>query len=487
MGMEIHLNQCWQLGVQIGKGGFGRVFEAVGEDGRQAAVKLIPKEPGADRELLFEDLKGVRCVVPIIDSGDWESHWVIVMPRADKSLREHLQENGTLSVAETVTVLTDIATALSDIKGRVVHRDLKPENVLLLNGHWCISDFGIARYAEASTAVDTHKWSWTAPYNPPERWRFERAIPASDIYSLGVMAFEMVTGGRPFNGPDFREQHLTQEPPLMTGHPPLLAALVAECLMKAPEVRPSADSLLTRLDRVLRPASSGASLLQAASLAQSQQIAGEASAMSAAQNEAQRKQQVVASASKVLSMLIEQLEQSVRDNAPAVVIQPTTNRFSSWSAKLGQATLSIKPVEEARTDVWGHWSPKIQVIAHTMIEIRIPPDRYEYEGRGHSLWFCDAQEEGVFGWYETAFMFNPLVGKRGRQNPFALPPGVEAGKAISNVMAEFQVAWPFTRINIGQEHDFLDRWMTWFAQAAQGQLVYPRSMPERPPQGSWRQ
>jgi hypothetical protein len=89
-------------------------------------------------------------------------------------------------------------------------------------------------------------------------------------------------------------------------------------------------------------------------------------------------------------------------------------------------------------------------------------------------------------WYETAFMFNPLVGKRGRQNPFSLPPGVEAGKAIGIGLAEFQVAWPFNRIDLGDEHEFLDRWMTWFAQAVQGQLGNPSSMPEKPPQGSWR-
>ena len=156
---DIQLKKRWTLGPQIGKGGFGRVFEAVGEDASLAAAKFIPKEPGAERELLFEDLTGVRNVVPIIDSGEWDVHWVLVMPRATTSLRAHLTERSRLSAAETVAILTDIVTALADLKSRVVHRDIKPENVLLLEGQWCLADFGIARYAEASTAVDTHKWA----------------------------------------------------------------------------------------------------------------------------------------------------------------------------------------------------------------------------------------------------------------------------------------------------------------------------------------
>jgi serine/threonine protein kinase len=103
-----------------------------------------------------------------------------------KSLRNHLKEHGSLPPEETVVVLIDVASALADLKGRMIHRVIKPENVLLLNGKWCLSDFGMARYVEASTAPDTHKWAWTLPYTPPERWRGERATAASDIYSLGV-------------------------------------------------------------------------------------------------------------------------------------------------------------------------------------------------------------------------------------------------------------------------------------------------------------
>jgi len=140
-----------------------------------AVAKLVPKAPGAQRELLFVDLEGARNVMPVLDSGETDSDYVLVMPRADKSLRSHLGALGELNDADAVSVLRDITAALEDLDGRVVHRDLKPENVLYLNGFWCLADFGISRYAEATTAEDTRKYSMTGPYAAPEQWRFERA------------------------------------------------------------------------------------------------------------------------------------------------------------------------------------------------------------------------------------------------------------------------------------------------------------------------
>jgi serine/threonine-protein kinase len=84
-------------------------------------------------------------------------------------------------------------------------------------------------------------------------------------------------------------------------------------------------------------------------------------------------------------------------------------------------------------------------------------------------------------------MNSPLIAKVGRQDPFALNPGAESAKAVWNGMAEFQVAWPFTVVSIGDLDEFISRWAGWFADAAQGQLNRPSAMPERQPQGSWRQ
>ena len=192
---NIRLGHQWSVGGVIGGGGFGRVMAASSPDfAGDAVAKFVPKVPEAQRELLFVDLGEARNVVPIVDSGEHGDEYVLVMPRAEKALRDHI-EGGGLTEAEAVAALSDIAGALDDLDGRVVHRDLKPENVLLLNGRWCLADFGISRYAEATTAPDTRKYAMTAPYAAPEQWQFERATAATDIYALGVIGYEMLVGG----------------------------------------------------------------------------------------------------------------------------------------------------------------------------------------------------------------------------------------------------------------------------------------------------
>jgi serine/threonine protein kinase len=266
----INLGKEWRIGAQIGSGGFGRVYEAESKDGAKAVVKLVPKAPGAEREMLFVNLGGVAGVVPIIDSGQHEDFWALVMPRAEESLRQHIDgAGGKLSASDATAILCDIAAALSDLNGKVVHRDLKPENVLRLNGIWCLADFGIARYAEATTSPDTQKFSMSAPYAAPERWRAERATSAVDVYAFGVIAFEMLSGKRPFAGPDFhdyREQHLHAEPPTLTAGTSSLKGIVTESLFKASGARPSPANLLARLKRSLEQRPAGLAKLSEAHL-----------------------------------------------------------------------------------------------------------------------------------------------------------------------------------------------------------------------------
>src|SRR5450830_1754352 len=141
--------------------GFGQMFEVSDGSGREAVAKLVRKQPGADRELLFGDLPAsAQNVVPIFDKGEHEDYLVLVMPRAQMWL-QHRLEGAAPDVAEVINILKDIAGALDSLDGEVVHRDLKPANVLLLGDRWCLADFGIARYADASTAPDTRKYSWT--------------------------------------------------------------------------------------------------------------------------------------------------------------------------------------------------------------------------------------------------------------------------------------------------------------------------------------
>ena len=108
---SVQLNRVWQLGPQIGSGGFGRVFEATSEGVDACAAKFVPKDVGAKRELLFEELCGVRNVVPIVDSGEAGDDWVLVMPRAEYSLRDRLEKNE-FSVDDALVVMKDVARCL---------------------------------------------------------------------------------------------------------------------------------------------------------------------------------------------------------------------------------------------------------------------------------------------------------------------------------------------------------------------------------------
>ena len=482
---KLKLTNTWELGAEIGSGGFGRVIRAA-SDNIEAAVKYVPKAPGAEREMLFAELTGVRNVVPIIDSGETKTHWILVMPLASGSLRDRMNA-GSMEADEVVTVLTDICGALADLDGKVVHRDLKPENVLLLGSTWCLADFGISRYAEASTAPDTHKFALTPAYAAPERWRSERATAATDVYSVGIIAYELLTGSRPFMGPtseQLREQHLHEDPARMQGVGSALAALVDECLYKAPSARPAAGNVLARLDRLPSlPTSPGLVHLRDANSAEVGRQAEQARAASVAQTEAERRSDVLKAARRSFVSISTELREAVVSSASAAKF--AKGRGAQWTIGLGVGEMAMSDLTTTTADPWKWTAPAFEVIAHAALGVTVPENRFGYVGRSHSLWYCDAIEEGRFGWYETAFMISPMIARTSKRNPFALDPGEEAAKALWNGMAEFQTAWPFSPLIVGELEEFIDRWATWLALASEGGLHQPGSMPERP-SNNWR-
>jgi hypothetical protein len=475
----IQLNRAWRLGNQLASGGFGHVYEAKADNGSPAVVKLVPKAPGASRELLFEELSGSPNIIPILDNGEWEHFYVLVMPRAEKSLRTHLEEaGGSLEVTEAVAVMTDVAVALASLQTDVVHRDLKPENVLLYDGHWCLADFGIARYAEATTAPDTRKFAMTPAYAAPEQWRGERASHATDVYAFGVMAFELLGGRLPFPGPNFRQQHLNEPPPALSGYPPMLGSLVNECLYKAMAARPTASNILTRLRGSGKPVSPSAQRLQAVQKAVVEKRGEEAARLSAQKSKEEARRDLFQAAKQSFHNIAETLEPRVLAAAPATRASASNGRSI---LQLGDGALVIDPVQAAPADCLAafDYEPAFDVIAYTAIAARKPRDRYDYEGRAHSLWFCDAHDEGVYRWYELAFMVLPLIAQRYTFDPFALPPKDEgAAAAFTPVMHVRQVAWQPIPFDQGEEEQFIERWLGWFAAVADGSLSHPSTMPE---------
>ena len=346
----INLDQEWYIGDQLGSGGFGHVHLAQSSSGETAVIKLVPKAPGADREILFEDLDGVPNVVPVLDRGEWKDYWVLVMPKADKSLRDYLGENiEHLTIDDTVKVLSDVTQALVAIEGRVVHRDIKPDNILLLDGGWCLADFGISRYAEATTALDTRKFAMTPPYASPEQWRGERASSATDVYSLGVVAYELLAGKLPFLGPDlhdYREQHLMETQESISGVPVKLQSLIDECLYKSPEARPRPQNLLARLNRNVWAASEAAGRLQHANALAVQRRAEAVRQESQARSDAERQLALCEAADRSLAGVIGLLDDQILSNAPA---SKRSGPTPHWLWSLNEANLSVAPSRMAET------------------------------------------------------------------------------------------------------------------------------------------
>ncbi|WP_324654018.1 serine/threonine-protein kinase [Georgenia sp. H159] len=483
----------WVVGQRLNadRGGFGDVFEAMADDGRPVVVKRVRKEPGAERELLFGDAIAAaefRNVMPILDHGEDGDDWVLVMPRAEKSLAQEIQAlDGTLMDRRLVLrVLSDIATALVEIEGHIVHRDIKPQNVLYLDGAWCLADFGISRYAEATTAPDTRKFSWTPPYAAPEQWNAERPTSATDIYAFGVMAYELLAGQRPFAGPDvsdFREQHLTQVPPPLVAGTGRLRTIVEECLYKDPAARPTPSNLLARLGKAEQePRGPGASRLAAASHRQAVERTKAHADAQLARQQSERLARIAADGERAFEVFADAMLEMLEDDAPTASLERRAGRGAMvFVGHLGKAKLGLSRPQPAPA-----WSGPFTVAAYASISIAYDNvNHWGWQGRSHSLWYCDAFEEGRFAWYETAFMDFALSGTRPSIEPYALEPP-RASDAFSNVIGTVQLAWPVEELDRDEPDVFVDRWLGWYADAVEGKLDRPSTMPERRDERKWR-
>lgn len=447
----------------LGRGGFGRVYEARGPIG-DAAAKVVPKAAGGDREqLVVSGLPVSRNIVPVHHVVETDDSWVLYMPRAEYSLRDRMTQP--VPAAEAVQILQDIAQALSEVSSAVVHRDLKPENILFIDGSWALCDFGIARYVEATTAADTLKESMTAYYAAPEQWLFERATPATDVYAFGVIAYELMSGQRPFGGTrdQIRAGHLGAVPPLLTGSRKL-AWLVSECLLKAPEARPSAANLAGRLAAVGSDASSPAAraLGEAQSALLTERATAEAAA-AAARTEAQRRAGLVAAANTGYEAIVADLVDFVTDSAPDTQVSHQNGGvlLSLMKGELRVSTLEAVAPSSGTYDV---------VAASSVMVVT------QGASRGHSLFYADFDEARHFGWYEMGFM-------QGMGADFAHEPRALSGQDGLEVLSGRafgggQLGWGMRPLDPGAPDDFIQRWAQWFGLAAQGKFPRVSSLPD---------
>jgi eukaryotic-like serine/threonine-protein kinase len=252
------LAERYRLDREIGAGGMATVYLAQDlRHDRMVAVKVLRPELaaviGAERFLaeikLTANLQHPH-ILPLFDSGAADSFLFYVMPFIEgESLRDRLTREKQLPVAEAVRIATEVAGAL-DYAHRhgVVHRDIKPENILLHDGRALVADFGIALAASkagGSRMTETGMSLGTPHYMSPEQAMGEREITArSDVYSLGAMLYEMLTGDPPFTGSTAQAvvaRVVTESPrPMLPQRhtiPPHVEAAVLTALEKLPADR----------------------------------------------------------------------------------------------------------------------------------------------------------------------------------------------------------------------------------------------------------
>jgi eukaryotic-like serine/threonine-protein kinase len=275
--LQSHFVDKYVLERELGGGGMSRVFVARDEKlDRRVVIKLLPSQVTATisaerfkREIMLAAQLQHPNIVPVLSAGELGTLPYFVMPFIDgESLRARMMR-GPLSVRETVTILKDVARALSFAHNRgIIHRDIKPDNVLLAAGAAVVTDFGVAKAISASrqqqgvrpaaptmTGVGTSLG--TPAYMAPEQAAADPSTDhRADLYALGIVAYEMLTGAPPFHGRTpqaLLAAQLSEIPaPLTTRRYDVsvpLSTLVMQCLEKEPAKRPkSASDVLRMLD-----------------------------------------------------------------------------------------------------------------------------------------------------------------------------------------------------------------------------------------------
>ncbi len=258
----------YQLSSRVAIGGMGEVWQATDlVIGRTVALKILKDEYLGDpgflerfrAEARHAALVNHEGIANVFDYGEEDGSAYLVMELVPgEALSTMIEREHTLPVDKVLDIVAQTANALQAAHAvGLVHRDIKPGNLLITpDGRVKITDFGIARIADQVPLTATGQVMGTVQYLSPEQASGHPASPSTDIYSLGIVAYECLAGRRPFTGESqvaIAMAHINEQPPALPGDiPEPVAALVMSCIAKKPADRPATAANLARAAQALR-------------------------------------------------------------------------------------------------------------------------------------------------------------------------------------------------------------------------------------------
>lgn len=266
------INDRYEIVKLIGEGGMANVYLA--EDtilDRKVAVKVLRGDLSGDekfvrrfqREALSASSLSHPNIVEIYDVGEDEGNFYIVMEYIEgKTLKQLIKKRGVLSISETMDIMLQLLDALAQAHDSyIIHRDIKPQNIMIKeSGLVKITDFGIAMALNSVELTQTNSVMGSVHYLPPEQASGKGSTIRSDIYSLGILMFEMLTGKMPFKGDSAVEialKHMKEPLPSAMEINPVIPQSVENIIIKAAaknpknryrDVREMADDIKSCLD-----------------------------------------------------------------------------------------------------------------------------------------------------------------------------------------------------------------------------------------------
>ena len=263
------LSGRYELEEKIGSGGMAEVYKAHDRLlARPVAIKILHEAYRSDVEFIERFHREAKSaarlshpnIVSIFDVGvAGNDHYIVMEYVQGATLKKKIQDEGPLDLLTAVAIAKDIAQGLTHAHANnIVHCDIKPHNVLMTDdGHAKITDFGIARAVTESTLTYGGSVIGSVHYFSPEQARGGAITPKSDVYSLGVVLYEMLTNRLPFTGDNpvqIAMKHVEEEPISPSRYrpqiPPMLEAIVCRTMSKSPEIRPSSFELVQELSNV---------------------------------------------------------------------------------------------------------------------------------------------------------------------------------------------------------------------------------------------